>query len=338
MTSIAVVILNYNGKKHLEKFLGAVISYSQGAKVIVADNGSTDGSLDFISKNYPSVQLIDNGANLGFCGGYNVALKKVTADYFILLNNDVEVTEGWISPMQKLLDEHAGVAAVQPKILSHRNKKLFEYAGAAGGFVDTLGYPFCRGRVFDHLEEDHGQYDDTIPVFWATGACLMVRSKLFHELGGFDQDFFAHMEEIDLCWKLNRNGYKVYYAGGSVVYHVGGGTLSVSNPNKTYYNFRNGLDMLIKHQRGGQLIWKLPFRLTLDWIAGLKFLLRSPGDAWAVLRAHFFILFHLGRILKKRAVLKRELKGFGVSEAYGGVLVYRYFVQGRKTYKDLEEL
>jgi GT2 family glycosyltransferase len=334
--SIAVVILNYNGKSHLEKFLGAVITHSEGASVIVADNGSTDGSMEFILKNYPSVQLIDNGANLGFCGGYNLALKKIAADYYILLNNDVEVTAGWIRPMQNLLDERGEIAAVQPKILSWRNKKLFEYAGAAGGFVDALAYPFCRGRVFDHLEEDHGQYDDTVPVFWATGACLMIRSKLFHELGGFDEDFFAHMEEIDLCWKLKRNGHQVYYTGESVVYHVGGGTLSASNPKKTYYNFRNGLDMLIKHQPGSQLLWKFPLRVSLDWVAGLRLLFKSHEDTWAILRAHLYILLHLGRILEKRRDLKKKLKGFAVSEAYRGVLVFRYFVGQQKVYNDLK--
>jgi GT2 family glycosyltransferase len=335
MSSIAVVILNYNGNSHLEKFLGTVTRYSDGARVIVADNGSSDDSIDLIRKNYPSVELIDNEVNLGFCGGYNVALQKVKADYYILLNNDVEVTEGWIRPLQGLLDEREDIAAVQPKILSWHNKKLFEYAGAGGGFIDKLGYPFCRGRVFDQLEEDHGQYNDTVPVFWATGACLVIRSKAFHEMGGFDQDFFAHMEEIDLCWKLKRNGYNVYYEGRSVVYHVGGGTLSVSNPKKTYFNFRNGLDMLIKHQEGEQLLWKLPLRLLLDWVAALRFLLKSPGDAWAVIKAHFYVLFHLGRVLRKRSDLKSKLKGFKVSGTYEGILVYKYFVQGKKTFKEL---
>jgi GT2 family glycosyltransferase len=333
--TIAVVILNYNGKAHLEKFLPVVIQFSEGATIIVADNGSTDDSLDFIRKNYRTVRVIDNGRNLGFCGGYNTALKQIDAGYYVLLNNDVEVTAGWIAPMKRLLDERAGVGAVQPRVLSYHNRKIFEYAGAGGGFVDALAYPFCRGRLFDHLEEDSGQYSDTVPVFWATGACLAIRSRLFHELGGFDEDFFAHMEEIDLCWKLKRNGHEVYYAGESVVYHVGGGTLAVSNPRKTYYNFRNGLDMLIKHQRGGELLWKLPLRVILDWIAGLRFLAGSPGDAWAVLKAHFYILGHLGKIFRKRGALKRQLRGFAVSEAYGGILVYKYFVQGKKTYREL---
>lgn len=333
--STSVVILNYNGKAHLEKFLPAVIRCSEGADVVVADNGSTDDSNDFIRKNYPNIRVIDIGRNLGFCGGYNAALKKVDADYYILLNNDVEVTDGWITPLKRLLDERADVAAVQPKVLSYHNKKYFEYAGAGGGFVDTLAYPFCRGRVFDHLEEDKGQYNDTIPVFWATGACLAIRSELFHKHGGFDEDFFAHMEEIDLCWKLKRDGHGIYYSGDSVVYHVGGGTLSAGNPRKTYYNFRNGLDMLIKHHGGGQLAWKLPMRVFLDWVAGIRFLFGSPGDAVAILRAHFYVLSHMGRILRKRAELKGKLAGFAVSGAYSGILVYRYFVQGKKTFSGL---
>lgn len=334
-TSIAVVILNYNGKAHLEKFLPSVISYSQGAEIVVADNGSTDDSLDLIKKNYPGIRVIELGTNLGFCSGYNAALNQVDTDYYILLNNDVEVTSGWITPMKQLLDNRGEIGAVQPKVLSYHNRNMFEYAGAGGGFIDALGYPFCRGRVFDRLEQDRGQYNDTIPVFWATGACLVIRSRLFREHGGFDEDFFAHMEEIDLCWRLKRDGHSVFYTGESVVYHVGGGTLSVANPRKTYYNFRNGLDMLMKHQRGGQLAWKLPLRVFLDWVAAIRFLLGSPGDAWAVIKAHFYVLFHFWRILGKRKALKKRLKGFSVSEIYTGILVFSYFIGGRKTFRDL---
>src|ERR1044071_7927501 len=294
MNQIAVVILNYNGKAHLEKFLPGVVRYSPEARIVVADNGSTDDSLTYITKYFPGVEIIDNGSNLGFCGGYNHALKKVSAEYFLLLNNDVEVTEGWLKPLLDILGRDQNIAAVQPKILAYRQKNRFEYAGAGGGLIDALGYPFCRGRIFDTTEEDHGQYNDTLPVFWATGACLMIRSKLFHELGGFDEDFFAHMEEIDLCWRLKRRGHKIYYCGSSTVYHLGGGTLAAGNPTKTYYNFRNGLDMLIKNQSGGQLLWKLPLRLALDWVAAVKFLLGTPAHAWAVMRAHGYVFFHLG--------------------------------------------
>lgn len=330
--TISVVILNYNGKAYLEKFLPGVVQYSPEAKVIVADNGSTDDSLTFLAMNFPGVDIIDIGQNLGFCGGYNFALKKLDADYFLLLNNDVEVTEGWLRPLVDLLDKDENIAAVQPKVLSHLQKNRFEYAGAGGGLIDTLGYPFCRGRIFDTTEEDRGQYNDTLPVFWATGACFMIRARLYKELDGFDEDFFAHMEEIDLCWRLKRRGYDVYYCGSSTVYHVGGGTLAVANPRKTYFNFRNGLDMLIKHQRGGELLWKLPLRVALDWIAALKFVLGgAPAHGWAVLRAHGYIVAHMGRILSKKRKLRKT--GYAVSGVYPGVILWRYFVLGKKTYQ-----
>jgi GT2 family glycosyltransferase len=328
----AVVILNYNGLAHLQKFLPGVVRFSPGAAVVVADNGSTDKSLEFISENFPAVQVIDIGKNLGFCGGYNYALNKIEADYFILLNNDVEVTEHWMTPLQDLLDSNAAVAAVQPKILSYHQKDHFEYAGAAGGFIDLLGYPFCRGRIFETVEVDKGQYNDTIPVFWATGACIMVRAGLFKQLGGFDEDFFAHMEEIDLCWRLKRMGHQVYYCGLSAVFHVGGGTLSVGNPRKTYFNFRNGLDILIKHTPAGQLFWKLPFRIMLDWVATVRFLAESPANGWAVLRAHGYVLTHLRKIFRKRQALKRKA-GFNVGEIHNTILVWQYFVQRRKTFQ-----
>jgi GT2 family glycosyltransferase len=330
MSRIAVVILNYNGKTHLQNFLPGVVQYSPEATIVVADNGSSDDSLSYLSQNFPTVQLININENLGFCGGYNYALKKIEADYFVLLNNDVEVTSGWLVPMKDLLDRDETIAAVQPKVLSYRHKDLFEYAGAGGGFIDMLGYPFCRGRIFDTVEHDRGQYNDIVPVFWATGACLVIRSKLFKDLGGFDEDFFAHMEEIDLCWRLKRMGHRIFYCGSSTVYHVGGGTLAAGNPTKTYYNFRNGLAMLIKNQGGGQLLWKLPLRLILDWIAALKFLVGTPAHAWAVLRAHGYVFSHLSSILAKRKRLKDP---FGVSEVYPGIILWRYFVLGRKTYQ-----
>lgn len=326
MSRIAVVILNYNGKAHLEKFFPIVLRYSGEAKVVVVDNGSADGSIDFI-KGFEKVSIVDNGENLGFCGGYNKALKQVEADYYIILNNDIEVTEGWIKPLQKLLDERSDIAAVQPRILSYHKKNFFEYAGAGGGFIDSYAYPFCRGRVFDTLEEDKGQYNDSIPVFWATGACIMVRSKLFHELGGFDGDFFAHMEEIDLCWRMKKAGHEVYYCGESRVYHVGGGTLAAGNPKKTFYNFRNGLELMMKHMP----LWKVPVRIGLDWIAAVRFLFSSPADAWAVVKAHFAVLFRIGKTLKKRSTPK------AVSEVYPRLIIWQYFAKGRKTYKELTD-
>lgn len=320
--SIAVVILNYNGKAFLEKFLPGIIRFSPGAKVIVADNGSSDDSLSILP---PGVDVIDIGANLGFCGGYNYALKKVDADYFVLLNNDVEVTENWLTPIIDLLNAHHGIAAVQPKILSYSQKDMFEYAGAGGGFIDTLGYPFCRGRIFDTVEKDEGQYNDTIPVFWATGACLVVRSGLYHQIGGLDEDFFAHMEEIDLCWRLKRNGHQVYYCGASTVYHVGGGTLSAAKPAKTYYNFRNGLSMMIKNEPAGRLLWKLPLRIALDWVAAVRLLAGQPAHAWAVCRAHLYLLSHFGKDWRKRTGPMKSVDG-----VVGGLIIWKYFVLGRK--------
>jgi GT2 family glycosyltransferase len=336
MSIIAVVILNYNGKSHLEKFLPSVVSNSNDGQIIVADNGSTDGSIDFIKANFNSVRIIINHANLGFCGGYNLALQNVDADYFVLLNNDVEVTSNWLAPMKRLLDSDPSIAAVQPKILSYHRKDHFEYAGAGGGWIDGLAYPFCRGRIFDTIEKDDGQFNDTLPVFWATGACMMVRSTWYRQLGGLDEDFFAHMEEIDLCWKLKRAEQQVYYCGESTVYHVGGGTLATGSPRKTYYNFRNGLVLLFKHLPGAQLFWKIPLRIALDWIAALRFLFSSPAEAVSIMKAHLYVLFHLGSVFSKRRKLKKQLKQFEVSEVYEGVLIVEYFLRGRKRYRDLK--
>lgn len=322
--TVAVVILNYNGKSYLEKFLPGVIQHSPGAKVVVADNGSSDNSLSIIPGN---VDVIDIGTNLGFCGGYNYALNKIDADYFVLLNNDVEVTPNWLTPIIDLLEKDPSIAAVQPKILSYREKDTFEYAGAGGGFIDALAYPFCRGRIFDTLEKDHEQYNDVVPVFWATGACLVVRSKLYKELGGLDEDFFAHMEEIDLCWRLKRAGYQVYYCGLSTVYHVGGGTLSAANPRKTYFNFRNGLSLLIKHEPAGSLWWKLPLRVFLDWVAAARFLVGKPSHAWAICRAHFYILAHFGKNWRKRKSPTRA-----VPDVWPGLIIWKYFVKGERRY------
>ena len=336
MMEVAIVILNYNGKKFLEQFLPSVIQHSVGAKIIVADNGSTDGSSELVKKVFPSVELITSSTNLGFCGGYNYALKQVEAKYYVLLNSDVEVTEGWLEPVIKLFREHSDIGAAQPKILSRKKQNEFEYAGAAGGMIDSLGYPFCRGRIFNSVEEDQGQYNDAVPIFWATGACHFVRAELYHQLGGLDEDYFAHMEEIDFCWRLQRAGYKIYYQGESTVYHVGGGTLSAANPRKTYYNFRNGLSLIFKHFPTRELIWKLPLRLVLDWAAAFKFLIQpSPKDAWAVLRAHGYFISHLLGERAKRTKLKFQLGNFKVKQIYPNFLVVDYFLFGVKEFRKL---
>ena len=336
MTEVAVVILNFNGQKFLKQFLPAVIQYSAGADIFVVDNGSTDGSVDFIQNFFPQVQLIQIKENKGFCGGYNTALKEIEATYYVLLNSDVEVTANWITPIIKLFEADPSIGAIQPKILSFRNQTEFEYAGAGGGWLDSLGYPFCRGRIFNSLEKDTGQYNDVSPIFWATGACHFVRSELYHQLNGLDEDYFAHMEEIDFCWRLQRAGYKIYYQGESTVYHVGGGTLSAVSPQKTYLNFRNGLSLIFKHLPMQQLIWKLPLRLMLDWAAAIKFLFQpSHKDALAVLKAHLHFLGSLPNELRKRKKLKETFTNFSVEQLYPRFLVVDYFLLGTKSFQKL---
>lgn len=335
MTNIAVVILNYNGRELLRKFLPSVIRLSTSARIVVVDNGSSDGSAEVISGEFSGVELIQIDTNLGFCGGYNYALEKIEANQYVLLNSDVEVTEGWLGPLIKVLDENPQVAAVQPKILSYKSRKYFEYAGAAGGFIDSLGYPFCRGRLFYSVEEDHGQYDDAREIFWASGACLMMRARLFHELGGFDEDFFAHMEEIDLCWRFQRAGYKIFFEGKSAVYHIGGGTLSASNPRKTYLNFKNGLSLLFRNLPARELMVKFPIRIILDWIASLKFTLSgSFKDGQSVIKAHRHFFSTWGNEKMKRK--KTAVIGFRKSpNQYRGSIVWDFFIAGKREYTDL---
>lgn len=332
MTKTAVVILNYNGEKFLREFLPSVLAHSGDAKIVVADNASTDLSVDVLKQKFPTVELIQLTNNYGFCGGYNRALKQVEAEYYVLLNSDVEVTEGWLTPIINLLDENPDIAAAQPKILAYNERGKFEYAGAAGGFIDSLGYPFCRGRVFDYTEKDSGQYNDGREVFWATGACLFIRSKVYHELDGLDEDFFAHMEEIDLCWKIQRAGHKVFYCGLSHVYHVGGGTLSKSNPRKTYYNFRNGLSLVYKHWSTGKLLWKMPIRITLDYLAAFKFLLSGKaGDARAVVKAHYHFIKKFGKNRAKRVALKKY--PFTEHNVYAGSIIWDHFISRKNSIK-----
>lgn len=337
MTEVAVVILNYNGQELLRKFLLSVLKFSGDARIIVADNNSSDGSVGVLEKEFPQVEVIRISSNLGFCGGYNYALAKIEAEYFVLLNSDVEVTENWIEPVISLFRKNTRIGAAQPKILSYSDKQSFEYAGAGGGFIDALGYPFCRGRIFNSLEKDSHQYDTSAPIFWATGACLFVRADLFKKMGGLDEDFFAHMEEIDLCWKLNRAGYSVFYQGASTVYHLGGGTLSATNPRKTYLNFRNGLSLIFKHNQSSQLIWKFPVRILLDWAAIIKFLLEgSGGSGMAVLKAHFNFLASLRREIKKRNDLKNQIPNFKVKNIFAGSIVLEFYLRKKKKFFDLK--
>lgn len=333
MDKVAVVILNYNGKSFLEKFLPSVIAHSDDHAVIVADNASTDDSLAFMKKHYPAIQLIEMSRNTGFSQGYNLALKEVEAEYYVLLNSDVEVTAQWLSPLIDFMDAHPQVAACQPKIKAYHQKDSFEYAGAAGGFIDQLGYPFCRGRIFDDVELDQGQYNDIQEIFWATGACMFVRASLYWQLEGLDNDFFAHMEEIDLCWRLKNAGYQIYYVGSSEVYHVGGGTLHKSNPRKTFLNFRNNLILLYKNLPPNKLWATLWWRFWLDGIAWLRFVLKMQWkDALAITKAYWQFYTNVGFWRKKR----KKAKNLAIHpQMFGQSLVFAYFFKNKKKFKDL---
>jgi GT2 family glycosyltransferase len=305
---IAVVVLNWNGKAWLEKFLSTLVKHSQEASVFVADNASTDDSVSFAKDNFPTVKVIVNSSNGGYAKGYNDALKQINAEYFVLINSDIEVTDGWLTPIITLMDTDKQIAACQPKLLDYNNKTKFEYAGASGGFIDNLGYPFCRGRVFDSLEEDNGQYNDSIEVFWATGACLFVRAEHFWAVGGLDEDFFAHQEEIDMCWRMKNKGYKIMVQPKSVVYHVGGGTLNAGSPFKTHLNFRNNLYMLFKNLPTSSLFTTIPARLVLDGVAAVTFLSKEKGlqHLLAIAKAHFAFYFEIPKLMVKRQKIKQK--------------------------------
>ena len=309
----AVVILNWNGKHWLEKFLPNVISNSLDATVIVADNNSTDDSVSYLKENFPNIQIIQNNGNYGYAKGYNLSLKQIDAQYFILLNSDIEVTENWISPIISLMDSNNTISACQPKILDYNNKKKFEYAGASGGYIDKFGYPFCRGRIFDDLEEDKGQYNKATEVFWATGACLFVRASHFWKVGGLDNDFFAHQEEIDLCWRLKNKGYKIMVEPKSEVYHVGGGTLNAESPFKTHLNFRNNLYMLFKNLPLSSFFIIIPVRLVLDGIAAITFLKKEKGMShlFAIMKAHFTFYFEIPKLISKRRKINQKCSLIG---------------------------
>lgn len=330
MNKIAIVILNWNGRKLLQQFIPSIVQHSSEATIYVADNASTDDSIVFIQSNYPQIKIIQNIANFGFAKGYNEALKFVEEEFYALVNSDIEVTENWLKPVVSLLEANPNVAIVQPKILDFKNKIRFEYAGAGGGFIDKYGYPFCRGRIFDSIEIDNGQYNDTSEIFWASGACFFIRKDVYRKLNGFDDHFFAHQEEIDLCWRAFNSNWLTMYCGNSTVYHVGGATLHVANPNKTFLNFRNSLLMLVKNVPKNNLFTVLFIRLILDGIAGLQFLFKGkPKHFWAVLRAHFSFYNLLPKFSKKRVKIVRK-KYYNVTS-----IVYEYYVKKLKIYKNL---
>ncbi|MFN8310310.1 MAG: glycosyltransferase family 2 protein [Chitinophagales bacterium] len=331
---VAVVILGWNGKKFLEQFLPSVVSNSagEGFVVVYADNASSDGSVEFVKEQFPTVEIIETGANLGFAGGYNAALKQVNAEYYVLLNQDVEVAPNWLLPLVRVLDSNSNIAAAQPKLRAFADRNAFEYAGASGGYVDFLGFAFCRGRVFDFIEKDSGQYDTTVPIFWASGAALFIRASVYHEAGGLDEDFFAHQEEIDLCWRVLRLGYQIMAVPESVVYHVGGGSLPQGNPRKTYLNFRNNLFLLLKNLPASALWWKLPLRLMLDVVAAYYSVLknRNLNDFSAIAKAHLHFFSSFNSMYVKRN------KGVKAVNLYSKSVVWHYFIKGKKTFSELQ--
>jgi GT2 family glycosyltransferase len=304
---IAVVLLNWNGQKLLEQFLPALVQYSPEATLYLADNASTDDSVAFVKASFPTIQIIENNSNLGFAGGYNIALKTIDADILALVNTDVEVTKNWLVPIIETFKSEPKTAIIQPKIRDFKNPEFFEYAGAAGGFIDQFGYPFCRGRIFDSLEKDVAQYEDDSEIFWASGACFFIRNAVYNELGGFDADFFAHQEEIDLCWRAKNRGYAIKYNSKSIVYHIGGATLNQENPRKTFLNFRNSLFALTKNLPQKKLFYVLFIRFVLDGIAGLRFLWQGKWKhVLAILKAHFSFYFLFINMYKKRDVNQIE--------------------------------
>lgn len=323
---IAVVILNWNGAELLKKFLPSVLSYSDEATVYVADNASTDDSVSLLESEFPSVKIIRNKENYGFAKGYNEALKQVDEEIYVLLNSDVEVTQNWITPVLNIFENQPETAIVQPKILDYKNPEYFEYAGAAGGFIDQYGFPFCRGRIFDIIEKDNGQYDSA-KIFWASGACFFIRKNVFWELNGFDNDFFAHQEEIDLCWRAFNKNYEVRYCANSAVYHVGGATLKTGLPQKTYLNFRNSLFMLLKNLPQKQLFTTIFIRLCFDGIAGIRFVTQGKfSHCFAIIKAHFSFYGNLKKFYKKRS--KQSFKDYFSIKS----IVYLYYVKKKKTY------
>lgn len=333
---VAVVILNYNGASMLERFLPFVVKYSSGAEIVVADNASTDDSLA-VASGFSSVRVVQLDRNYGFADGYNKALAQVDAEYFLLLNSDVEVTDGWLEPLLSFMENTPDAVACQPKILAYNNKGNFEYAGAAGGFIDRYGYPYCRGRLFVTVEQDNGQYDDVCRIFWATGAAIMVRSSAFHAAGGFDGRFFAHMEEVDLCWRMLARGGEIYAVPGSKVYHVGGATLNKSNPQKTFLNFRNNLLMLYKNLPDDELRSVMSMRAVLDYVAALKFLLTgSWSDFKAVIRARREYRRMRGEYSEVREQNLAAALSPVIEERSAFSLLWQYYVKGKKYYSQLK--
>ena len=331
---VAVVILNWNGKQLLEQFLPAMINCTgNDVDIYVADNASTDDSVTFVKANYPQVKIIQNNINGGYAKGYNDALQHIDADIYALVNSDIEVTDNWIKPIIDEFKKNDNTAIIQPKILDYKNKSIFEYAGAAGGFIDFFGYPYCRGRLFTTLENDEQQFNDTTEIFWASGACFFIRSKVYHQLDGFDEQYFAHQEEIDLCWRVQNQDNVIKYVGSSTVYHIGGATLHEASPRKTFLNFRNSLFSILKNIPKRYLFIVVLSRLLLDGIAGVKFLFElKPLHTWAIIKAHFSFYRYIPLMLKKRSKIQHKKTTYYHCKS----IVWQYFVMGRKTFDQLD--
>ena len=336
---VAIVILNWNGAKLLKQFLPSVITFSRGenVRIIVADNGSTDNSLQILKQEFPTVEILDLKQNYGYARGYNEALKQIDSDYYVILNSDVKIPEGWLNEPIRLMETDSTIAAVQPKILSYNQKSHFEYAGAAGGYIDRFGYPFCRGRIFNEIEEDRGQYDDQADIFWATGACIIIKADLFHKAGGFDADFWAHMEEIDLCWRLKNMGYRVVYSPGSIVHHSGRGSLPYESPRKLYLNFRNNLWLLYKNLPSGQLFHILFLRMALDGIAAVKLLTEfNLNGIRSVLKAHYHFYCSLPKLHRKRKLARKAGYLKPPAKRLPRSIVFQFYIRKRKHFSEIK--
>ncbi len=333
---VSIAVLNFNGRKHLEVFLPSLIENSKGHEVVVIDNASSDDSVEWLKTHHSDVRIVKLDKNYGFAGGYNKGLSQIKADVYIIINSDVKVTEGWIDPLLSCMEKDPRIAAVQPKIRSLQNSGFFEYAGAAGGYLDWFGYPLCRGRIFDTLEKDFGQYDEYVEVFWTSGACMAVRALPFWEVGGFDEAFFAHQEEIDLCWRLQMLGYSLYCHPKSVVYHLGGGTLDYQSPRKIFLNFRNNLMMLTKNLSIVHLFVILPVRLVLDGLAGLRYLFKGRFvETFQIIKAHISFYAHIGYVLKKRSAFFMKNTHRNRVRRLSKLVIVDYYLFGRKYFSEL---
>ena len=335
LPSVAIVILNWNGKQFLEQFLPSVVNSSYGNKeVIVADNASNDDSISFLENHYPEVRILRNEKNDGFAGGYNWAMQHIDAEIAVLLNSDVEVTSGWIEPVVDLFNQNPSVAAVQPKILDYNKKDHFEYAGACGGWIDSYGYPFSRGRIFDTIEKDFHQYDDPMKIFWASGAAMFIRTSIFKEMGGFDPFFFAHQEEIDLCWRMQLSGYEIMSCPQSVVYHIGGGTLAKENPKKVFLNFRNNLIMLYKNLSFLESLKLIPIRLFLDFVSAIKSCLSGHFSYYVAIGKAHFAFFGWLLFQQSKSIFPSKTSG-QTHGRYNGNIAWEHFINGKKRFSEI---